>query len=71
MKYPYMFRHADLVLLNKTDLLPYVDFDLKQYMADLRRAAPDALLLQVSATTGDGIQAWYEWLRRRVPAPRD
>jgi hydrogenase nickel incorporation protein HypB len=71
LKYPHMFRQADLVLLNKTDLLPYVDFDVKQYMADLRLAAPDALLLQISATTGDGIQAWYDWLRRRVPAPHD
>jgi hydrogenase nickel incorporation protein HypB len=67
MKYPHMFRQADLVLLNKTDLLPYVDFDLKRYMADLRRVAPDALLLQLSATTGDGIQGWYDWLRRRIP----
>jgi hydrogenase nickel incorporation protein HypB len=71
LKYPHMFRQANLVLLNKTDLLPYVEFDLKQYMADLRRAAPDALLLQMSATTGDGIQGWYDWLRRRVPAPHD
>jgi hydrogenase nickel incorporation protein HypB len=71
LKYPHMFRQADLVLLNKTDLLPYVDFDMKQYMTDLRMAAPDALLLQISATTGDGIQAWYDWLRRRIPAPLD
>jgi hydrogenase nickel incorporation protein HypB len=71
LKYPHMFRQADLVLLNKTDLLPYVDFDLKQYMADLRLAAPRALLLQISATTGDGLQAWYDWLRRRTPAPHD
>jgi hydrogenase nickel incorporation protein HypB len=71
LKYPHMFRQADLVLLNKTDLLPYVDFDLKQYMSDLRRAAPDAVLLQLSATTGDGIQGWYDWLRRRVPAPHE
>ncbi len=69
--YPHMFRQADLVLLNKTDLLPYVEFDLKQYMSDLRRASPDALLLQLSATTVDGMQAWYDWLRRRVPAPRE
>jgi hydrogenase nickel incorporation protein HypB len=67
LKYPHMFRQADLVLLNKTDLLPYVDFDLKQYMSDLRRAAPDALLLQLSATTGDGVHGWYDWLRRRIP----
>jgi len=71
LKYPHMFRQADLVLLNKTDLLPYVDFDIKQYMTDLRMAAPEALLLQISATTGDGIQAWYDWLRRRIPPPRD
>jgi hydrogenase nickel incorporation protein HypB len=71
LKYPHMFRQADLVLLNKTDLLPYVDFDMKQYMTFLRMAAPDALLLQISATTGDGVQAWYDWLRRRVPAPHD
>ena len=68
LKYPHMFRQADLVLLNKTDLLPYVDFDLKRYAADLRRVSPDALLLQLSATTGDGMQAWYDWLRRRIPA---
>jgi hydrogenase nickel incorporation protein HypB len=71
LKYPHMFRQADLVLLNKTDLLPYVDFNLKRYMADLRLAAPDALLLQISATTGDGLQGWYDWLRRRLPAPHD
>ena len=71
LKYPHMFRQADLVLLNKTDLLPYVEFDVKQYMADLRIAAPDALLLQISATAGDGIQGWYDWLRRRVPAPHE
>jgi len=71
LKYPHMFRQADLVLLNKTDLMPYVDFDLKQYMSDLRRAAPDALLLQLSATTGDGVQGWYDWLRRRIPPPRE
>ena len=71
LKYPHMFRQADLVLLNKTDLLPYVDFDLQQYMADLRRAAPHALLLQISATTGDGVQGWYDWIRRRLPPPHE
>jgi hydrogenase nickel incorporation protein HypB len=71
LKYPHMFRQADLVLLNKIDLLPYVEFDLRRYMSDLRRAAPDALLLELSATTGDGLPAWYDWLRRRAPAPRE
>jgi len=67
LKYPHMFRQADLVLLNKTDLLPYVDFDVRQYSSALRRAAPDATLLQLSVTTGAGMQGWYDWLRRRVP----
>jgi hydrogenase nickel incorporation protein HypB len=71
LKYPHMFRHADLVLLNKIDLLPYVDFDARRYAADLRRVTPQALMLQLSATTGDGIQGWYDWLRRRTPAPSE
>jgi hydrogenase nickel incorporation protein HypB len=65
-KYPHMFRHADLVLLNKTDLLPYVDFDVPAYASDLRQIAPGATLIQLSATTGDGAQRWYEWLRSRI-----
>jgi hydrogenase nickel incorporation protein HypB len=71
LKYPHMFRQADLVLLNKTDLLPYVDFDVREYASGLRKVTPDALLLQVSATTGDGMQAWYDWLRRRTPVPHE
>ncbi len=71
LKYPHMFRQADLVLLNKTDLLPYVDFDVREYASGLRKVAPDALFLQVSATNGDGMQAWFDWLRRRIPPPRD
>jgi len=69
LKYPHMFRQADLVLLNKTDLLPYVDFDVAQYCSDLRRVTPDAVLLLLSATTGDGTTAWYDWLLRRTPPP--
>jgi hydrogenase nickel incorporation protein HypB len=69
LKYPHMFRQADLVLLNKTDLLPYVDFDVARYSSDLGRVAPDATLLQLSATTGDGTTAWYDWLRRRALPP--
>jgi hydrogenase nickel incorporation protein HypB len=71
VKYPHMFRRADLVLVSKTDLLPYVDFDSKRHAADVRRASPTALMLQLSATTGAGMQEWYDWLRRRTPAPRE
>ena len=52
LKYPHMFRTADLVLLNKIDLLPYVDFDVAACVAAARRARPGVAVLQVSATRG-------------------
>jgi len=63
VKYPHMFRRADLVLVSKTDLLPYLDFDLDRCTADLGKIRPGARVLLVSARTGDGIGQWYEWLR--------
>jgi hydrogenase nickel incorporation protein HypB len=65
-KYPHMFRRADLVLVSKTDLLPYLDFDTGQCEAGIRQASPHAEVLPVSATTGAGMPAWYAWLRRRA-----
>jgi hydrogenase nickel incorporation protein HypB len=62
-----MFRAADLVLLNKTDLLPYVDFDVDAFLDGARRANPGMEVLPLSATTGDGIDGWYGWLRARLP----
>jgi hydrogenase nickel incorporation protein HypB len=62
-KYPQMFRGADLVLLSKVDLLPYVDFDTQRHAADLKLISPRATILPVSATTGEGVQDWYDWLR--------
>ena len=62
MKYPHMFRQADLVLGNKIDLLPYVDFDPERYLADLAKVSPAADLTWVSAVTGKGMRRWYEWL---------
>ena len=67
LKYPHMFRTADLVLLNKVDLLPYVDFDVARFVADARRCAPPSTVIEVSATRGDGLGAWYDWLRERLP----
>jgi hydrogenase nickel incorporation protein HypB len=63
-KYPQMFRGADLVLLSKVDLLPYVDFDTQRHAADLKMISPGAAILPISATTGAGLQAWYDWLRQ-------
>ena len=68
VKYPHMFRTADLVLVSKTDLLPYLDFDLARCTADLGTVSPAATVLPVSARAGDGIGRWYDWLRQRVPA---
>jgi hydrogenase nickel incorporation protein HypB len=65
VKYPHMFRSADLVLVTKTDLLPYLDFDLARCTADLAKISPGATVLPVSARAGDGIGGWYDWLRRR------
>jgi len=61
-KYPYMFRTADLVLLNKIDLLPYVEFDVELCLELITRLKPDAQILQVSATRGDGLAGWHNWL---------
>jgi hydrogenase nickel incorporation protein HypB len=71
LKYPHMFRRADLILVSKTDLLPYVDFDRKRHASDVRKTSPDALMLQLSAATGAGMQEWYDWLRRRILPPDD
>ena len=62
LKYPYMFAAADLVVVNKVDLLPYVDFDLgrcKEYVASVN---PRAEVVALSATRGDNLDSWYAWL---------
>ena len=64
LKYPHMFRTADLLLLNKVDLLPYVEFDVGSWLEAARRARPGVEVLEVSATRGDGLAEWYDWLRR-------
>jgi hydrogenase nickel incorporation protein HypB len=63
LKYPHMFRAADLVLLNKIDLLPYVEFDITRAADHARLANPDVRLLRISARTGEGLDEWYEWVR--------
>ena len=62
LKYPHMFSAADLVVLNKTDLLPYVDFDPDRLTADARRLQPGITVLPVSAKTGENLEAWFDWL---------
>ena len=68
IKYPHMFRTADVMLLNKIDLLPHVRFDVERCLADARLVNPRLRVLVVSAARGDGLSAWYAWLRDRVVA---
>jgi hydrogenase nickel incorporation protein HypB len=65
LKYPDMFHRADLVLLTKVDLLPYVPFDIDRCRAFARRVNPTAEWLEVSALTGAGLDAWFAWVDRR------
>jgi hydrogenase nickel incorporation protein HypB len=65
-KYPHMFRACRLMLINKTDLLPHVRFDVDRCIAHARQVNPAIEVLLVSAETGDGMDAWYQWLRREM-----
>jgi hydrogenase nickel incorporation protein HypB len=68
LKYPVMFQNADLVLLTKIDLIPHLDFDVAAVEDAIARVMPEANLLKVSAKTGEGIDAWLQWLEQRRPA---
>ncbi len=63
LKYPLMFRTCELVLVNKIDLLPHVDFDMDRFNYHLDAVHPGVPRLLMSARTGDGVDAWREWLR--------
>jgi hydrogenase nickel incorporation protein HypB len=67
LKYPLMFRACELVLVNKIDLLPHLEFDLDRYLSNLEAVHPGVERMLVSARTGEGVDAWREWLAR-VPA---
>jgi hydrogenase nickel incorporation protein HypB len=69
LKYPVMFRSADLVLINKIDLLPYLDVDMDAFRRNLRAVNPTAATLEISARTGAGLAAWCAWIEslRRPP----
>jgi hydrogenase nickel incorporation protein HypB len=63
LKYPVMFRSCGLVVVNKVDLLPYLDFDMDGFLGNLRKVNPEAEVLPVSARTGEGVAAWCDWLQ--------
>ncbi len=65
IKYPDMFHAADLMLLNKTDLLPHLDFDVDACIEYARRVNPEIEVLQVSARSGEGMEQWLQWIETR------
>jgi hydrogenase nickel incorporation protein HypB len=72
LKYPLMFRSCELVCVNKVDLLAHVDCDLDRLLANIATVNPEATVLTMSARTGEGVEAWREWLAalpRRSAAP--
>jgi hydrogenase nickel incorporation protein HypB len=69
LKYPHMFAAADLIVVNKIDLLPYVDFDLDRLSADARLLRQGVDVLSLSARTGENLSAWLAWLDRLRSAP--
>jgi hydrogenase nickel incorporation protein HypB len=70
LKYPHMFRAAEIMILNKTDLLPHVDFSVPQAIANAREVNPGIMVLQVSARSGEGMAEWYGWLRHEIGKAR-
>jgi hydrogenase nickel incorporation protein HypB len=70
LKYPDMFRRASLLLINKIDLLPYLEFDLELCVANAQRTNPDLGIIGVSAVTGAGIPAWLAWLEQGAGSAR-
>jgi hydrogenase nickel incorporation protein HypB len=69
LKYPHMFRSADVLVVNKIDLLPHVDFDVERCIEGARRANPRVEIVQVSARRGDGLDDWYALVRRSHRRP--
>jgi hydrogenase nickel incorporation protein HypB len=71
LKYPHMFRAAEIAIINKIDLLPYVDFDVACAIAHAKEVNPTLAVLKLSARTGEGLDAWYAWLRKELERAGD
>ena len=62
LKYPVMFRSADVVIVNKIDLLPHLDVDMDLFRRNLASINPSARVIEISAKTGDGVDSWIDWI---------
>ncbi len=67
LKYPVIFAQADVVVINKSDLLPYVDFDIDKFTRAVRNLNPRAVFFPLSCKTGSGVDEWVAWLRSQQP----
>jgi hydrogenase nickel incorporation protein HypB len=71
LKYPHIFAASKLMIVNKIDLLPHVDFDVARAIDNARMVSPDIEVLTLSARTGEGLDSWYGWLREQRMAARE
>ncbi|KJS29013.1 MAG: hydantoin utilization protein A [Desulfatitalea sp. BRH_c12] len=69
-KYPLMFRECDAMLLNKIDLLPYLEYDVETTLQSVAQIHPGMPVFQISAKSGQGMDAWLDWLREQVRSKR-
>jgi hydrogenase nickel incorporation protein HypB len=68
LKYPVMFREAHCVLITKTDLLPYLPVDIERIEAHIRAVNPRCAVIRVSASSGEGLESWHQWVREQQAA---
>jgi hydrogenase nickel incorporation protein HypB len=68
LKYPVMFREAHCVLITKTDLLPYLPVDIEQIEEHIRAVNPRCAVIRVSASSGEGLETWHQWVREQLAA---
>jgi hydrogenase nickel incorporation protein HypB len=66
LKYPVMFQEADCLLITKTDLAPYLDIDLQRIIDNVRQMNSHVTIISVSAKTGEGLEAWFDWVQAQV-----
>ena len=71
LKYPHMFRASKLLLLNKIDLLPHVEFDVARVIENAKQVNPAIIVLRVSARTGEGLDGWYRFIRQEALTTRE
>jgi hydrogenase nickel incorporation protein HypB len=65
-KYPLMFHESSVLIINKIDLLPYVECTVEKIREEALKINPHMTIFEISCKTGDGLDAWYEWLKQEV-----